>query len=94
MKKVEVNQELLESCFNMAKAVGANYIGIAIATAGQEGIEVIINPRANFDKKLEYYKEKYTEDLALKSWEGIRIVGFAFGNKFNEIQAWLKHLDI
>lgn len=38
-------------------------------------LEKIRNPRANFDKKLEYYKNSYDDCMCLKSFNKIKIVG-------------------
>ena len=76
----------LENCFKAAKEIGAKYIGISISTRGYAGNEIIINPSENFDKKLEYYKSAYNDDLMLKSYDGRKIVGFTYGDCFETIQ--------
>lgn len=76
----------LERCFQYAKENNANYIGVAIQTRGNEGLEIIINPKENFESKLEYYKKAYTQELVLKTYDGIKIVGFTYGDDFKEIQ--------
>lgn len=48
--------------------------------------EIIINENENFDKKFDYYKKTYHEDLTLKAFSGIRIVGFTYGDSFQEIE--------
>ena len=79
----------LEMMFNQAKVMDANYIGVKIQMQGFDKPETIINPNENFDEKLEYYKKAYNEDLTLKSFNGIKIIGFEYGNSFQEIQDWL-----
>lgn len=76
----------LEKCFNAAKENNAKYVAVVISTRGNDGNEIIINPAENFDKKLEYYKNAYTDDLVLKSYDGIKIVGFTYGNSFVTMQ--------
>jgi len=76
----------LEVCFNSAKEQGYPYVGIKIKMEGFEEAEVIINPIANFDKKLEYYKDKFNDDLTLKSFNGIKIIGFSYGDSYDEIE--------
>lgn len=76
----------LENCFKAAKESGAKYVGVSISTRGNDGNEIIINPSENFDKKLEYYKSAYNDELVLKSYEGIKIVGFTYGDCFEIIQ--------
>jgi len=76
----------LELCFESAKEQGYLYVGIKIKMEGFEEAEVIINPIANFDKKLEYYKNAYNNDLTLKSFNGIKIIGFSYGDTYDEIE--------
>lgn len=49
--------------------------------------EIIINENANFDSKFAYYKKAYNENLTLKSFNGIKIVGFTYGDTFKQ---WIK----
>ena len=79
----------LESVFNQAIGLGVNYIGVRIKMQGFDEPEVIINPKENFETKLAYYKKAYNEDLILKSFNGIRIIGFEYGDSFDEIADWL-----
>jgi len=76
----------LELCFETAKEQGFTYIGIKIHMDGFPLPEIIINPNANFDKKLEYYKNAYNDDLTLKSFNGIKIIGFSYGDSYEEIE--------
>lgn len=52
-----------------------DFVAVAVETTGSEGIEVIINPRCNFYTKMKYYDNAYDDDLVLKSFNGIRIIG-------------------
>lgn len=79
----------LEKCFKAAMDLDVKFIAVKILKDEQEKPEVIINQQQNFESKLAYYTEAYNEDLTLKTYSGIRIVGFAFGNSFSEIQAKL-----
>lgn len=76
----------LEECFNMAKALEMTWVAVAIKTRGHESSELILNPNINFDKKLEYYKNAYTDDLVLKTYDGIQIVGFTYADTLAEIE--------
>lgn len=78
--------DLLERCFKQAIETNARYIAVQIETRGSEGIETIINPRENFEAKLAYYKNAYTDDLVLKTYDGIRIVGYGYGDSLDEIE--------
>lgn len=81
--------DALELCFVNAKNSNAKYIGVLIETRGSEAPEIIINPSGNFDTKLEYYKRAYNEELILKSFDGIRIIGFDYGNTFAQLECSL-----
>ena len=48
--------------------------------------EIIINENANFDSKFDYYRKAYNEDLTLKTFSGVKIVGFTYGDTFKEIE--------
>ncbi|WP_346961370.1 hypothetical protein [Clostridium sp.] len=85
MKKI-LTMENLEMCFRLAKARKQNYIGIKVSVPNSKEDEVIINPNANFDNKLEYYKKAYNDNLTLKSFNQIRITGFTYGNSYGEIE--------
>lgn len=76
----------LENCFNMAKKNGQRYIGMIIEMPDFPCHEIIINEYPNFDKKLEYYKKAYNEDLTLKAFNKIKIIGFTFGQSFADIE--------
>lgn len=81
----------LRECFSTAEMKPSKYIGIEITTEGSRGSEVIINPTVNFENKLSYYEKAYTDDLVLKSFNGISITGFAFGDSYGEIQTILDY---
>ena len=76
----------LERCFNTAKELNKKYVGVKIEMEGFPKPEIIINENGNFDSKLVYYKKAYNEDLTLKAFNGIRIIGFTFGESFDDIE--------
>lgn len=76
----------LEECFMAAIKNGFKYIGVKIQMQGFEECEIIINPIKNAVNKLEYYKKSYNDNLTLKSFDGIKIIGFTHGNTFEEIE--------
>lgn len=87
-----MNKSALKAVFINAKAVGARYVGVRIATEGSSHSEIIINPKENFDAKFEYYISAYDDDLTLISAKGkkdIRITGIAQGNTFEDIEVQL-----
>jgi hypothetical protein len=72
--------------FDIAKNEGWKYIGVEIQMAGFLKPEVIINPIENYEKKLEYYKKAYNNDLTLRAFNGIKIIGVTFGDSYNNIE--------
>ena len=86
-----VNLNKLEKCFEVAKETNQNFIGVLIQMQGFEKPELIINQSENFDTKLAYYKKAYNEDLTLKTFNGIKIIGYAFGTSLGDIYNFLKN---
>jgi hypothetical protein len=70
------NKERLNKLFNQAIEHNYDYIGVVVEMNGFPSPELIINSRANFEKKLEYYNNAYDDDLVLKSFNGIKIIDF------------------
>jgi hypothetical protein len=83
---MELKMKDLINCFNTANEQQFNWVAILVKNINSEGEELIINPYVNFDDKLEYYQKAYTDDLVLKTYDGIRIVGFTFGNTLEDIE--------
>lgn len=76
----------LETCFYEASIQGYKYVGVKIEMEGFQKAEIIINENANFEKKFEYYKKAYNDDLTLKTFNGINIIGFTYGDSFEEME--------
>lgn len=55
---------------------GYEYFTVLISTVGADGLELIINPSCNLKFKLDYYDRAYDDNLVLKSFNGIKIVGY------------------
>lgn len=53
-------------------------VGIFIQMLGFDSPEIIVNPVENLQKKLEYYRDIYDENLNHKHAEGIKIIGYIF----------------
>lgn len=87
---METKLAKLEQCFNVAKETNQTFIGVLVEMQGFEKAELIINKRENFDSKLAYYKKAYDDNLVLKTFNGIKIIGFAFGTDLNDISDYLK----
>jgi hypothetical protein len=85
-----MNSELslteLENCIEKAYNNGARYIGVKIQMEGFEQPEIIINQRDNFKSKLAYYKKAYNEDLTLKTFNGIKIIGFDYADSYEKLE--------
>ena len=92
-----MNKSALKAVFDNAKAFGARYVGVRIATQGSSQPEIIINPRENFDVKLNYYMSAYDDGLRLipaKGKKDIRITGVAQGNTFEDIEFQLMSVGV
>lgn len=76
----------LEKCFYEASQQDKKYVGVKIQMEGFPKAEIIINENANFDSKFKYYKRAYNEDLTLRSFNGIKIIGFNHGDTFEQIE--------
>lgn len=74
----------LEKCFYEASVKGEKYIGVKIKMQQFEEPQIIIDPNINFDKRFSYYKEVFGEDLI--SSQGNEIIGFTYGDTFEEIE--------
>lgn len=82
----EPTMNTLIDTMDNAFIISAKYIAVKIQMQGFAKPEVIINETDNFKTKLEYYKKAYNMDLTLKAFNGIKIVGFVFGDSYNDIQ--------
>lgn len=83
---MELTIKNLEHCFNKALKLNANYLGIKVQLEDKSYSEIIINERRNFAFKWGYYTETYNEDLTHKHNEKIKIIGFTYGNTFEDIE--------
>ena len=76
----------LESCFNAAYQNKSNFVAVKVQMQGFEKPDIIINQFDNIKEKLAYYKKAYNDNLTLKTFSGIKIIGFTHGNSFKDIQ--------
>ena len=86
LKQEDLTIQDLEKCFYAASAADKKYVGVLIEMEGFPRPEVIINENANFDSKFAYYKKAYNNDLTLKTFNGIKIIGFTYGDEFADIE--------
>ena len=83
---IPITMEYLENCFKRAKEINQKFVAVRIEMEGFPEAEIIVNPIANADSKLFYYKNTYGEELHHKHAKGIKITGFTFGNNMGEIE--------
>lgn len=86
LKPEDLTINNLKQCFYVASQKGKKYVGVLIEMAGFPRPEVIINENANFDSKFAYYQKAYNENLTLKTFNGIKIIGFTYGDEFADIE--------
>jgi hypothetical protein len=82
----ELNIKNLENCFNEAIKQDYDYVAIKVKMLDMPKDEIIINPRENFEIKLNYYKHAYNDDLTLRHNANVQIVGFTYGDRFEDIE--------
>lgn len=82
----QLNMQHLIICFNCAKELKMNFVGVTIDLPDAVGKEVIINSKENFDYKLAYYQNTYKDNLEHNHVRGLKITGFTFGRSFDDIQ--------
>lgn len=75
MKLITMND--LELMVNRAVKLDES-LGLFIEMPGFPEPELIVNPVANLEKKLEYWKNTYDDNLEHKHAKGIKIVGCVF----------------
>ena len=83
---MEISMKLLESAVLFAQEVHYQFFAIKIEMDDFPDSEVIINPIINMVEKLEYWKNTYNEDLTHKHSSSIKIVDFAMGDSYEDIQ--------
>lgn len=79
----------LEELFKEAIRGNYNYIGIVISLEDYTDDEVVIITRSNMEKKLEFYKERYTENLTMKTNENIKIIDCYYSDNLLAIEGVL-----
>lgn len=84
MKELTIDN--LEKCFHEASQKDKKYVGVLIQMQGFPKPEIIINENENFDAKFAYYQKAYNEDLTLKTFNGIKIIGFTYGDSFESLE--------
>ncbi|GAA0861724.1 hypothetical protein [Paraclostridium tenue] len=80
-------QELIK-IFKDAIDTKQEYIGVAIEMPNG-AIEIIINLNNNFKDKINYYKDKYDDELRMKNCPNIKIVNAYASNRFETLEDML-----
>lgn len=77
----------LEGLMNLANSQytreDGEYLIVAVQ-AYDSAPEFIINPKENFNEKLSYYREAYSNDLTLKSNPHIKIIDYDIVGSLND----------
>ena len=74
---MENKKQKFERLFNQYMNDGAEYIAVFIKAHNLEEPEMIVNPKENLQKKLEYYLNAYNDDMRLNSLHSIQIVAIS-----------------
>jgi hypothetical protein len=92
---MEATMKNLIICFEYAKShiTEADYIALLIEMPEFEKPELIVDPKENYDKKLEYLQDAYDENLNHKHSKGVRIIAFASGNEIDELAEGLANFN-
>ncbi len=73
---------------------GKNFMVVKIATEGNPGSEIIVNPAENFSAKLSYYNKAYNDDMELiaakNAGKSVRIVDVLMTSNLGDLNwfAW------
>ena len=79
-RRVETKAELIELVvqFLEGEIAAEDSIAVFFELPGLFAPEVIVNPRANVSKKLEYYAAAYNDNLQLNNNNAVKIIGISF----------------
>jgi hypothetical protein len=67
----------------------ANFIYVQVKMDDFDGKELIINPRENIQKKMEYYDRAYSENLCLKNNTDIQITAYGWAECIEDIDHYV-----
>lgn len=71
-------QELVELYEDIKGQTDFKYLVAVVKTPAASAPEIIINPRENFEGKVAYYMNAYTNEGHLKNNPDVKILGIAF----------------
>ena len=75
---MEIKMKDLEFAVEMAIKESKS-LSLLISLPGLDSPEMITNPVENLEKKLEYYKATYDDNLEHRHAKGIKVVGYSIG---------------
>ena len=81
-----IKMDNLEKCFLTAVREKQKYVAILVHIPNQSRNQIIIDSVLDAQVRLEYIQQAYTENLELKTNNGIKIVGFTFANSLKEVE--------
>lgn len=74
---MQTKKERFERLYREYMNDGAEYIGVFVKAHNLQESELIVNPKENLSKKLEYYLKAYNGDMRLNSLHSIQIVAIS-----------------
>ncbi len=86
MDRIDLSHDGLCEFFEKATEENKTYIGVVL-DLGYETNELIVNHKAVFNEKLNYYITMYDIGLEHNHAEGIRIVGFVSGDSLSDLES-------
>lgn len=94
MMKFNLEFSQLESVFQEAKEIDANYVAVVVEMEGFNQPEIIINHKDNIEQKLDYYRKTYDNNCIHKHAPGIKIIAVMYGNNLQKFEfAYLAIVD-
>jgi hypothetical protein len=80
----------LEKAFQQAKEGKFKFIGVRYSVEGYDESEISITPLKNFDKKLEYYKQKFDENGFHNYEHGVRLIEVDFEDFVDALEMFVE----
>lgn len=76
-----------------SSGLGCDYMMVLVSVNDSKFPEIIINTKSNFEEKMKYYRNAYSNDLTLKSNPNVRIVGYAFFDDFDYLNTIISGIE-
>lgn len=81
MKACRLTKAQLNESFQSGIDGGYTEVSVYISMPDLPDLEVIVNTRANFEKKLEYYNRAYNDDCELITFPAIHICNIVMSKR-------------